>query len=918
MPLESSRHPRSPETRLPTHDLSTIHGIAVDSVELPDDAEAMAVSYCDELVKQGPAAIAEVAWAFRRQLQEDLRRVGPKTGDTTLPDEQAEGLGKRLRTKLIREDESHALSFAIYRRLLKLSRGKLAQELTRHEQEKKAINGTYEEFKGVEKKLEEERTKLNTLLAEMFKRAGQEPKPVHIAKRAVLESRITDLQTQLDAHKNKASNVAALIEYDTIREYAKQLRTTGFVWTKSRYKLLRDVLTGALTSRPVAALMGETGTGKTAMARAASLELASREPERTVGGDQEKFVRLLASPAISSEKGTSYDFGPLLRAMTGLSSSTDNPTNTKGGGIFFDDEFNTRPTSVQRQILKFVSEARPGRKITVPGTPLTVTIQPGFLYLAAGNPPSERYDREETGIETKREFAGNVLNVEYLEQTKENPELFQVLLAGFLDEQTGRLTAIGKDEVAPNWITDKTTKESTLDEDPSSGAFLWRFSQAWGELFKAFSKHDTILHKKNPTAQKKEYFLKTFILDPGVVLSWIDQYKADPSARKKHMADYFNTKLTTYISQFPQDEQTLVYKYFNLFGIPKTKKNTEGKDVPAEVTKPKLTTLTPQDMGYLNPNVPRPKVTTKPAPATFEGQDVIDPETGDPTGVTELPPDPEPAPQTPEKPFVYDKEKAKEYGFTKLTIEGHPKADELLRLIYGCQPPFVTTNPDGTVTVDMDAIKLYWQQHCQDLPNIPEKSDWFFKAIADNRLSNTIDSDDATKIGQPSNAHVPAFDKPEFLLAMDFHEFDYDNAAEKQANITPQTKAILKKLFNQENPTSLKRDDINTALWEDHEQRIHSPKALQIIRELLGPTANPNDYELRLLRFDEYARAAKISGYGQKNLWTHFDGYYQHGDGHCAGLDGGIRDSGGAAHADYDPRDNRSECLSVRLVLSRK
>lgn len=622
---------------LPKYDLSTILTIPVEKVDIGHDVEAMARGYLDTLRKEEATQpqLAELAWAFRRQLQRDLKAI-PVEADDEHPAPSAESKRRRLARTLLQEDETHAFSLAVYRRLLPLCDAELQKQLVRHRREKDEINGSYEEFKSLEKNLEDERGKLNGLLADMFKRAGQEPKPVHLAKRALFEAKISDLEDKLALVKQKNPSVAALIEYDTVVEYARQLRTQGFIWTKSRQKLLGDILTGALTSRPVAALMGETGSGKTAMARAAAIELSSREPERTVGGDQEKFVRLLASPAIEEGK-TYYEYGPLLRALTGLTSSSQNPKESKGGGVFFDDEFNTRPTAVQRQILKFVSECRAGRKVAVPGTPLTVEVQPGFLYLAAGNPPSERYDREETGIETKREFAGNVLNVEYLTQTPDNPELYQVLLASLLDQQTGRLTAVTPQELEPAWIRDKTTGESTLDLDPTHGNFLWRFSQAWGELFRAFSKQDTVLHKMHPGDQKAKYHLPTFILDPGVVISWIDQYKASPRERKKHLGEFLTKKLIGYIQQFPEDEQKVVSAYLIHFGIPKTQ---EKVFIPTEVDKPPAAVLTPRDIGFLNPNVRRPK--EEPAPKKFENRVKIDPHTGEAIG-TEPIPEPEPA-----------------------------------------------------------------------------------------------------------------------------------------------------------------------------------------------------------------------------------------------------------------------------------
>ncbi len=479
-------------------------------------------------------------------------------------------------------------------------------------------------------------------------------------------------------------------------------------------------------------------------------------------------------------------------------------------------------------------------------------------------------------------------------------------------------------------------------------------------------------------------------MDPGVVISWIDQYKADPKARKKHIASYLEGRLTDYLSQFPDDEQKIVEKYLAYFNLPKT----------TEETKPPARVLTPQEVGYLNPNVPRPR--EEGAPPRTETKDIIDIETGDvwgkyvekevagfqpgtrlkiKEGTTtgfhddmtllgffadlqteavdesmavvkvgdryekisvsnlrasyerfESPPPPEPGELL---PFNYESAEARKYGFSEISIEAHPKAQALVSAIYARDSAYVTLHkagdpdPDSTSTppdiltadkykLNETAIKAYWLANCANLPDTPEKSLWYFQALADHRLSNTIDLDSAATINNPSKPHHPAFGQKEFLLAMDFEEFDYNNAIDKQSAITPQTKKILQALFGKDDPTSITRDEVNTALWSNHEARIQSNKARTIIKELLPAGENPDNYELRLLRPDEYQRASQSLGFGQKNLWTHMDGYYVHDDGNRSFLIGGHRDYGGAAYVDRSFRDARGGGIGVRLVLSRK
>ena len=112
-------------------------------VEVLPDAEAMARDYLDGLAKEktSQAEMAELAWALRRQLQEDLRHLSEVAPGVSLGE---------LRRKLLQEDETHGFSLAVYRRLTTLASQTIERELVRHEREKNEINGTYEEFKTLE------------------------------------------------------------------------------------------------------------------------------------------------------------------------------------------------------------------------------------------------------------------------------------------------------------------------------------------------------------------------------------------------------------------------------------------------------------------------------------------------------------------------------------------------------------------------------------------------------------------------------------------------------------------------------------------------------------------------------------------------------------------------------------------------
>jgi len=935
----------------------------VETIALPNTALSYAARVAERMAGD-TARLAEYGWRVRESI---IRETEDKTEKEVVA--------------LAESDRRFAERLALYRTLCARASDDLKQGFTRHHSEEKELNGTYKEYRALAKELESKQRELNAVFVKLFKTKG-EADFLDLADRDLLESETSGIEKKINDFKQENPDVGARIAYDTIRDYARQLRENGFIWTKSRQKLFYDIMTGALTSRPIAMLMGETGTGKTGLAFALASEVSGHDAERSVGGEKDAFSRLLGHLR-SDKDGQYYEYGPLLRAMTGKRNSRETtPSSTPG--VFFDDEFNTRPTSVQREILKFVAGLRPGRKVAIPGTTLVEEIRSGFLYLAAGNPPGERYEREETGIETAREFAGNVINVGYLEQTTDNPELYHIILAALLDADTGRLTAVTEAETAPDWTLDRATGEYALNIDPAAGGFLWRFANLWNELNRAFSGQETALTRLNP-ANKEDFHLQKFILDPGVVITWLDSYKRDLSAmQNKHIGWYMVEKLQAYIAaNCAEEDRVVVLSYLQYFNI--------ALYEPDEMydNKSPFRSMTPKEVGYLDPSVPRNKETTEAPPPKFEVYDLFNQDgkelhyvkksaVGFAPGTRFSPKPDAPAsaslenttlmgllydaesqstkegiavlqddsgkvrttsvidiPQLYEllipehgKPFEYDKAKAKEYGMEQLDIKGHTKAQELVNAL-SCQDPGfskVEQRPDpkdnkktiDVTVVDLEKVKRFWVAHCGDLPDIPKKSPWYFEALWNKQIVSTINNNEASVLGVFA---PPRFGESGFLLVMDWPEFDCDNPADREkAHQHPSVK-LLKELMSNDTLTDISRDDLNAALWQDHDARVQSVKAKEIVAKLLGVKANDpsiEQYELRLLRYDEYARSANDKGYGEKNLWTWFDDYYQRDVGHRSGLIGGNTDNGGAAFVYYYPRDSADVRIAVRLVLSRK
>ncbi|TAN33407.1 hypothetical protein EPN28_02555 [Patescibacteria group bacterium] len=260
-------------------------------------------------------------------------------------------------------------------------------------------------------------------------------------------------------------------------------------------------------------------------------------------------------------------------------------------------------------------------------------------------------------------------------------------------------------------------------------------------------------------------------------------------------------------------------------------------------------------------------------------------------------------------------QEAAELGMEMLLIAADKKAQGMVEKVISNQ-----INID-TKEGKEEFIKQ-WQEQCPNtpMPAVPGKSwGWnYLSWLKNNKVVSNLEPE-ADQVDEPQPIK-PRFHRHQTLWVDKWQEEDY-NAPQAQAS---HTSTLVKQFFperNSDRVVEINREAIDQALWEipmrwggQPPRRIKSKDHEEFLRQ---HGFNPDEYELRLIIHDEYARGAGVKNWGQKNFWTHFDHYFLGDDGERDGLSGGRRDSGGPSHVDAYWRDDTDGYLGVRLVLSR-
>ncbi|MEI6133105.1 MAG: AAA family ATPase [Bacillota bacterium] len=433
------------------------------------------------------------------------------------------------------------------------------------------------------------------------------------------------------------TNIAAQISYERLQDYHHQAQE-GFVWLDSRVDIHHQTIAALQNGRwPV--LVGEAGSGKSEQADAAAKALTGQNPTHLACSERTSERDMISNKEIDSATGGSFDaYGPVMQAATGFEDSRQEHPAFTGRVVRFDES--GRLGSQGYAIIKELRQKHAGDLLF--GKP----VLPGFGSIWTTNPVGPRYpDRNEPDPAMRRELS--YISVDYPPQTNHNPEIYEFMLANMMDEN-GHV-AISKDELAPAFqditlpkpmmigdyingqvgamTTEEIAKFNETDprivigkeeiiEDPTDPGHgtLWRLAFAVRELQNAFESGNAEAIPSDPLRfttgadgkitispnGSETLTLATSTITLGEVASWMKGFldrklKDNPEFQTDNLTEWIQFKLGNYLKQADEqdaDKIRAIFDHFHLFD----QAGSSHEEKP----------LTPREIGYLSPRVPRP------------------------------------------------------------------------------------------------------------------------------------------------------------------------------------------------------------------------------------------------------------------------------------------------------------------------
>lgn len=435
-------------------------------------------------------------------------------------------------------------------------------------------------------------------------------------------------------HTPENTDMTASIMGERLGMYYDQVEQGGFAWLGSREEIHRLTVAGLQNGRwPV--LRGEAGTGKSEQADAAALVLTGEQPTHLACGPNTGYKEMIADKEIDPVTGGSYDdYKAAMQAATGYEDSRETrPKFNSGRIVRFDESGRLGPKGYSD--IKELRQKKPATRIDLARLERGESIDPdrlmhdkpvlpGFGAIFTTNPSGSRYpDRTEPDAALRRELA--YINVDYPPNTPDNPELYEFMLATLMT--ANKHIPVAQRELAPAYTEEKystpiklkdgriAVAQDTLVSDATNRnhGVLYRLSFAIRSLQDAYNLGNAteipqeVLRytidnegKIQITESGEPLTLISSTITLGEVASWMSGFhgrklKDDPSYQVNTLTEWLKLKLNNYLNQADEVDREKIkalFEHYHLFDGPPELKEAQP--------------MTPKEIGYLSPRVPRP------------------------------------------------------------------------------------------------------------------------------------------------------------------------------------------------------------------------------------------------------------------------------------------------------------------------
>ena len=505
--------------------------------------------------------------------------------------------------------------------------------------EKKSVRGPglFKDWQTLMSGISEKKKTLDGIRRRLFQNDFKTPDDLTEAKHTIVELKEeieedSEAQRSIERlkdreHTSENTDALAMIEYEKALEHNRQFNEEGFVWLPSREEIDRRAMQVLESGNPQQTrkgvfLISEPGTGKTGQIRAIASRLTGMDQVKVSCGPRIGDPQLLGKERVfpnaeSIEEGTFTDYRETVSAAwTGYNYSYESrPVRSHAQVLEFDEITKAFDNDTFFTRLKGFFALKDGD--TMFGTDKPVL--PGRVIFGSGN-VGGHHGNKPIPPALEREF--EIIPVDYVEMSKDNPEGYEYMYKVLL--QKGAMPTLREGEIPPAYKKREFALEEqkklpdgrkilAIDEmipEPTSPehGFLYRLSYAVKAVQNSYmarggenpyidyTKRDLLrINDQGAISDTGNQLIVGTTITLNEVGGWMTGYlEACNKKEPPTLTEWLQTKLEEKINAKHEDKEKLraIFNHFHLL----------DKVPRASILKP----LTPKQIGYLSPRVPRP------------------------------------------------------------------------------------------------------------------------------------------------------------------------------------------------------------------------------------------------------------------------------------------------------------------------